>query len=553
MLEDLRCISLSRTSPAKAIHPNVRLLTDVTALEIVIPQNIVMYSEYFLWALLSLLIGIAAWCLYSAVTSPLRTVPGPAWARFTNMWYVQRLLWGHFGRENLSLHLKYGNVVRLGPNLFSVRDPASIKQVYGIGTKFAKSAWYDGFNPNNVHIPPVFQERDIKKHAAIRKSVASIYSMSSVASYEAAAENCTQIFKQRLDEFASNQEVIDLGYWLQCYAFDVIACITFGDRFGFLNSGLDPGGLIPALWNFTVTATLVGIYPWSNSVVYNLLSLFPTRGNAMLVKFVRGHILSRMESRSAQTHPTRSNLVRNPDFLDRLLDLHEADKRKVNMGVIETVGMSNVVAGSDTTSISLSAILYYLIKTPSALVKLRKELEAVEPKQENGIISLKKALTLPYLQAVIKEALRLHPATGLPMWRSVPAGGARISGYDFPEGAVIGMNSWTAHYDPDVFGTDVNEFRPERWLETLGDGELLKRMESSYMPFGIGSRVCLGRHISILEMNKLVPFLALNYHLETVLQENEEWDNVCSWFVKPVNFKIKVKRREWTENTGVRS
>ncbi len=96
---------------------------------------------------------------------------------------------------------------------------------------------------------------------------------------------------------------------------------------------------------------------------------------------------------------------------------------------------SNVGAGSDTTSISLSAILYYLIQHPEKLRKLRQE-------AENGVASgvfspdfrFKDTQQMPYLRAVIKEAMRLHPATGLILGRVVPAGGADVAGQYFPEG-----------------------------------------------------------------------------------------------------------------------
>ena len=90
---------------------------------------------------------------------------------------------------------------------------------------------------------------------------------------------------------------------------------------------------------------------------------------------------------------------------------------------------------------------------------------------------------MPYFQAVIKEAMRLHPATGLPLWRVVPEGGATISGRYFPAGEVVGVNTWVAHYNEDVFGADASTFRPERWLEAAEHGgDHLKTMDAYYFP-----------------------------------------------------------------------
>jgi cytochrome P450 len=131
----------------------------------------------------------------------------------------------------------------------------------------------------------------------------------------------------------------------------------------------------------------------------------------------------------------------------------------------------------------------------------------------------------------------MHPATGLPLWRVVPEGGATISNHFFPAATVIGVNTWTAHYNEDVFGSDAATFRPERWLES--SPEQVKRMDAYYMPFGLGSRTCLGRHISELEMSKLIPRLVREFDFELVKRKGE-WATENYWFVKPTDFEVRV-------------
>ena len=144
--------------------------------------------------------------------------------------------------------------------------------------------------------------------------------------------------------------------------------------------------------------------------------------------------------------------------------------------------LSNIIAGSDTTAITLSSILYNLLKSPNTLQRLRAELEDYERKGQcgNPNVSFKEAQSMPYLQAVIKEGLRVHPATGLPLWRVVPSEGAEICGYHFKGGDVVGANSWVLHYNEDVWGPDAAIFRPERWLDE--PEEKLKAMERAFMP-----------------------------------------------------------------------
>lgn len=122
------------------------------------------------------------------------------------------------------------------------------------------------------------------------------------------------------------------------------------------------------------------------------------------------------------------------DFFSKLEKLREKDPDNYQKYSCANTIQANVSAGSDTTSISLTANLYYLLKNRSTLKKLREEIsEAVARGEVDEPITFDQAQKLPYLQAVIKESMRLHPAVGLPQWRIVPEGGLNIAGTYFPE------------------------------------------------------------------------------------------------------------------------
>lgn len=100
--------------------------------------------------------------LSRALFSPLKDIPGPFWTRFTTIWYFNRVRYGRFEHENISLHKEYGPIVRIAPNQYSISDVSAIKTVYGTGSRFAKSAWYDGWKHPAQWT--VFADRDIKRH-----------------------------------------------------------------------------------------------------------------------------------------------------------------------------------------------------------------------------------------------------------------------------------------------------------------------------------------------------------------------------------------------------
>lgn len=99
------------------------------------------------------------------------------------------------------------------------------------------------------------------------------------------------------------------------------------------------------------------------------------------------------------------------------------------------------------------------------------------------------------------------------------------------------MNPWVLHRDPTVFGPDPEAFRPERWLDSSEDQ--LKDMEHCFITFGLGTRTCLGRNISLLEMTKVIPELVKRYDFEMLEQQLHATNH---WFVKPKNVYAKIKK-----------
>ena len=149
--------------------------------------------------------------------------------------------------------------------------------------------------------------------------------------------------------------------------------------------------------------------------------------------------------------------------------------------------------------------LLCLLGTPSSLNRLRREIDdAVAAGQiSSPVIRDAEAIRLPYLQAVIKETIRLFPPQTGHNFKQVPAGGATILGFYLPEGTQVGVNIMRLMHDKDKFGPDAEVFRPERWLEQT-DPEKLKDMAATVeLVFGHGKFQCLGKTIAFMELNKI--------------------------------------------------
>lgn len=124
-------------------------------------------------------------------------------------------------------------------------------------------------------------------------------------------------------------------------------------------------------------------------------------------------------------------------FLQKIQRLRESDPEGFEKYRLETMTLvGNIAAGSDTTSISLTGALYRIFTTKGTSQRLYEELDSQSMLSEERI-TCDQAQQLPYLQMVIKEALRIHPVVGLPMWREVNGTGLEIDGTHLPPGVSI--------------------------------------------------------------------------------------------------------------------
>lgn len=454
-------------------------------------------NQLLLYLIIFPVVATASWVFYQRFFSPLAKVPGPFLASISRIWITKHSWDGDMNRVMIQLHEKYGNLVRTGPNEVSVALLPAIKKIYGAGSKFRKSDWYSVWQGHRKF--DLFAERDEGIHASQRRLVSSAYSMTSLKDLEVYVDDAVNVFMARMKEMQG--QTIDMGKWTQLFAFDVIGELTFSKRFGFLDSGEDDGSMAAikralhsAAWIGQVPA-LYWIHDYLAPVFGNHLAIVARHGS------LRQFALKEVEARKQRGGDQK-------DLLSKLFAVQKEKPEFNHMGVV-SMATSNIFAGSDTTAISTRAIIYHLLKNPDCKWKL---VEEIDQHRRDGTLSdpvqLEEADQMPYLQACMWEALRLHPAVGMSLPRVVPPGGTEIDGTMIPVGTVIGVNPWVVHRNKEVYGEDVETFRPERWMkEDTGD------MHRFFFSFGSGARLCLGKNISWMEMSKLIPMLFMHYDL----------------------------------------
>ncbi|CAI0654944.1 unnamed protein product [Colletotrichum noveboracense] len=509
---------------------------------------------------------IVAWLVKNHYNNGLNKYPGPFLASLTDWWRFFDVKGQRPEVTHQKLHEKYGDVVRLGPNTLSFADPAALKTIYGLNKGFVKSDFYivQQSVVKGHSLQSLFSTTDNSFHSQFRRCVNSAFSMSALVQYEPFVDNTTKLFLSQTEKlFAGNPEGCDFTTWLQFYAFDVIGEITYSKRHGFIEKNEDIDGIVAYLSKLFLYVAPIGQIPlldrlFLKNPIYLKLSQWGFIDSTFPVaRFARARMAERLPELNGKEPllpvTNGKKLAEQPDLLSKFLAAREARPDFMSDVLVQTMAVSMAFAGSETTAISLAAVFYYLLRTPTALARLKEELDQFGREggfsdTETGLVTWTESQKLVYLDACIKEAFRMHPAAGLPLERIVPEQGAEIAGTFVKGGTIVGCSAWIIHSRPEIWGADVDTYRPERWLvdetkDREAEEQRIKEMNGHMFQFGMGSRTCIGKNISLLEIYKVVPSLLRRFDIK-FKDPNQEWQLINAWFVKQVNFYTMFTPRD---------
>lgn len=212
----------------------------------------------------------------------------------------------------------------------------------------------------------------------------------------------------------------------------------------------------------------------------------------------------------------------------------------------------NLAAGADTTAATLRTIFYYTLRNPRVWSTLQSAILAApfaQPSARALPAPYSQARAIPYLEAVVREALRLVPGNLFPQERYVPAGGLTLpDGRFVPEGTAVGFSAYVTHRNKATWGEDAGEFRPERWLQAEGEADeayagRMRRYNDSDLSFGAGSRKCIGMNLGLLEVYKAVATLVAMFDVELV-DRDVPWTLKAELFPRATGITCRIRRRE---------
>ena len=167
-----------------------------------------------------------------------------------------------------------------------------------------------------------------------------------------------------------------------------------------------------------------------------------------------------------------------------------------------------LLAGTDTSAVTLEWAMTNLLNHPNILKKARDEIDSQIG--EEKFIEESDVSKLHYLQSIISETLRLYPAAPL-LVPHMSSADCTIGGYDVPSGTMLLVNAWAIHRDPKVWD-DATSFKPERFENGEIEGHKI-------MPFGIGRRTCPGASLAQRTVSLTLGLLIQNFEWERVTTE----------------------------------
>ncbi|WRX16789.1 Cytochrome P450 - like 10 [Theobroma cacao] len=206
----------------------------------------------------------------------------------------------------------------------------------------------------------------------------------------------------------------------------------------------------------------------------------------------------RMEARASDP------ATRNGDFLDVLLDQWEENGSVINRETIKPLIQNLFIAGSETSATTTEWAMAELLRNPEVMQKAREELMNVIGSERT--VKESDMDELPYLQAVVKETLRLHPAAPL-LLPYKARNDVEICGYTIPKGTHALVNIWAINRDPKYWDHPLT-FCPGRFI-----GSKIDYKDGSYefIPFGAGRRLCLGLPLATRMVHLMLASMILSF------------------------------------------
>ncbi|KAK4613672.1 Cytochrome P450 monooxygenase ABA1 [Fulvia fulva] len=455
-------------------------------------------------------LAIIAYALWSYLSyRRLSHIPGPTLSHWSIIPQLSWILSGNSFPNYGQICFHYGPLVRIAPDHVLTSNPEIIRKISAARSPYTRSHGGIVFR-SKAGVDNILSTRDDKVHNEKRQQMAAGYSGKENLDMESDMDVQVEEFVKLIEEkYVSDKDAfrpVDLSAKASFFTMDVISALAFGKTFGCLKEDRDVSGIMEQTKKAVTLLSVLIEVPWVYRVMeqgMRLQGIFGGSDAGVLqsVSLAKEAVEERLVEMGLKGGGAAVP-VDKQDMLGSFI------RRGLPVDQLETEALLQVLAGAETTAVALRMVLLHLASNSHAQRKLVQEIE--QSGWVEGVISDKQAREMPYLQACIKESLRLQPPVSFLNSKVVPKGGDELDGYFVPEGTKVGWSTFAIQRSPVTFAPDPDIFRPERWILVSAGGDcessdtLAHMSRTDDLVFGWGRWKCLGQNVALMELNKLV-------------------------------------------------
>ncbi|KAI1420079.1 cytochrome P450 [Xylaria sp. FL1777] len=463
--------------------------------------------------LITLFVLIAASSpIYSLYLHPLRLYPGPKLSAITRIPYWIACLKGDQVRWLAKLHSQYGSVVRFGPDDLSYTDGRAWRDICLVPKGEKENAKEVGFHaPSANGVPNIVCQNDIAHHARLRHALLPAFSEKALKAQEPLLQKYVDLAIARGHEATE----LDISELMNFVTFDIMADFAFGESLHMLEQGQYSDWVAKVFNSIRILplVQMIEFYP----LLKKIFALIEPKAIAKMRHDHFNHTVMRVNKRLNKGSEKQ-------DLWDFILESETLTLKEMHVNA-----ELFMAAGTETTASLLTGLTYYLVSNRDKMKTLTDEVRTRF--RDSKEITLENVAPLQYLNACIREAMRVYPPvpSGLP--RIVAEGGKSILGKWVPAGTRVSVHQFSTYHSSRNF-KDPDRFIPERWL---GDPTYKDDNREAHQPFSTGTRNCLGINLAWHEMRLMLAKLVYEFDIESDAGSNWLDQNVyVIWERKPL-------------------
>ena len=393
-----------------------------------------------------------------------------------------------------------------------------------------KDDYYTGIAPKSSGL---IMEKNNDIHRGLRKIANAAFSPNAINRFRLDMTQLIPELTSKLDEFVHSGEAVDLRYWLNLFAIDAIGHFAFTGSFGCIARG-DP--ILDGILDDKVTRTKFDLSLDGPAKVASMAMTFFAEicGGAVIQTLQMIPALQKVEDLYFSVANNILEHVEEHRGSDTFIGQYLAACGKYgvpeDMEDLKLNSMNLLVAGSTTTSSSMTLVIWNLCKHPDIKKKIQDILDAELTRKPYYTHS--EVASITYMKYIIDESMRLSPVVSRGLPRTVPEGGYTFEEYHLPAGSTVSVPLYS-FFRSSAF-ENPDKFMPDRWYNPT------QEMKDSFQPFSIGTRNCIGQEIARSEMMMMLCTLLRNYDFE-LIKEPVFFDTNLE--TKPIEMSVRISVR----------